>query len=156
MYPGGDLPALSFFPQWQLHIPEYMGRCLLDSSWHCASLWTTVLTTFCNISQHFTTISTMTEIYFTDMFHCMTHMFHGIHGTQAVVIKLHGAQLESPEHHYSNSGCRDTLQIGSKYSNHIEQFQSKTTGPEVFTQRWSCHHPKTEGFNLLSRAYNTT
>ena len=47
--------------------------------------------TFNNISQHFTTISTMTEIYFTDMFHCMTHMFHGIHGTQAVVIKLHGA-----------------------------------------------------------------
>ena len=115
-----------------------------------------LLTTFRNISQHFTTISTMTEIYFTDMFHCMTHMFHGIHGTQAVVIKLHGAQLENPEHHHSNSGCRDTLQIGSKYSNHIEQFQSKTTGPEVFTQRWSCHHPKTEGFNLLSRAYNTT
>ena len=52
-----------------------------------------LLTTFRNMSPHFTTISTMTmtEIYFTVMFHCMTHMFHRIHGTQAVVIKLHGA-----------------------------------------------------------------
>ena len=56
MYPGGDLPAFFFSPQWQLHIPEYMGRCLLIllGTAHRSGLqYSQHFATFHNISQRY-------------------------------------------------------------------------------------------------------